>query len=228
MNLFYLSVDPEEAARFHCDKHVVKMIVEYAQLLSTCHRILDGTPTSIEYTDDRLHASSGEVRQRAHTKQMWLMPGETTEVGAHPEREGHKRVLFQGSPLYAASHVKHPDAIWLRQCTGNYVFLYELFYFLSKEYEHRYFRVHSTFERLRQVLRVQPRNLPNGLMTEPPLCMPDEYKVENNAVLSYQNLYVESKSRFARWTNRQPPQWFIERTQNYDKTHFERTRHMAF
>jgi hypothetical protein len=26
----------------HCDKHVVKMILEYAQLLSTAHRVLDG------------------------------------------------------------------------------------------------------------------------------------------------------------------------------------------
>lgn len=28
----------------HCDKHVVKMVIEYAQLMSTAHRILDGTP----------------------------------------------------------------------------------------------------------------------------------------------------------------------------------------
>jgi hypothetical protein len=26
----------------HCDKHVVKMIIEYAQLMSTAHRVLDG------------------------------------------------------------------------------------------------------------------------------------------------------------------------------------------
>ena len=26
-----------------CDKHVVKMILESAQLLSTCHRVQDGT-----------------------------------------------------------------------------------------------------------------------------------------------------------------------------------------
>lgn len=35
MNIFYLSHDPQEAARFHCDRHVVKMILESAQLLST-------------------------------------------------------------------------------------------------------------------------------------------------------------------------------------------------
>lgn len=42
MNIFYLSTSPKEAAEMHCDKHVVKMIVESAQLLSTAHRIIDG------------------------------------------------------------------------------------------------------------------------------------------------------------------------------------------
>lgn len=42
MNIFYLSSDTEECAQQHCDKHVVKMIVEYAQLMSTAHRVLDG------------------------------------------------------------------------------------------------------------------------------------------------------------------------------------------
>lgn len=35
MNIFLLSLCPIEAARMQCDKHVVKMIVESAQMLST-------------------------------------------------------------------------------------------------------------------------------------------------------------------------------------------------
>jgi hypothetical protein len=42
MNIFYLSYNPKFCAQEHCDKHVVKMIVEYAQLLSTAHRVIDG------------------------------------------------------------------------------------------------------------------------------------------------------------------------------------------
>lgn len=42
MNIFILDLDPEKAAQYHCDKHVVKMILESAQLLSTAHRVLDG------------------------------------------------------------------------------------------------------------------------------------------------------------------------------------------
>ena len=42
MNIFYLDKAPEIAAQLHCDKHVVKMILESAQMLSTAHRVLDG------------------------------------------------------------------------------------------------------------------------------------------------------------------------------------------
>lgn len=42
MNLFYLDKDPIKSAQLQCDKHVVKMIVESAQMLSTAHRMLDG------------------------------------------------------------------------------------------------------------------------------------------------------------------------------------------
>lgn len=43
MNIFYLDHDVRKCAEYHNDKHVVKMILEYAQLLSTAHRLLDGT-----------------------------------------------------------------------------------------------------------------------------------------------------------------------------------------
>jgi len=40
VNIFYLHSNPDVAARYHCDKHVTKMIVESAQLLSTAHHVL--------------------------------------------------------------------------------------------------------------------------------------------------------------------------------------------
>ena len=42
MNIFYVDADPAIAARSLVNKHVVKMIVESCQLLSTAHRVLDG------------------------------------------------------------------------------------------------------------------------------------------------------------------------------------------
>lgn len=35
MNIFYLDDNLQKCAQYHCDKHVVKMILEYAQLLCT-------------------------------------------------------------------------------------------------------------------------------------------------------------------------------------------------
>jgi hypothetical protein len=42
VNIFYVEKDPSDAALSLVDKHVVKMILESAQLLSTAHRIIDG------------------------------------------------------------------------------------------------------------------------------------------------------------------------------------------
>ena len=41
MNIFYLDRNSKIAAQMHCDKHVVKMILESAQMLSSAHRFLD-------------------------------------------------------------------------------------------------------------------------------------------------------------------------------------------
>ena len=47
MNIFVLDNDAVESARMMCDKHVVKMILESCQLLSTAHHVLDGEPLYI-------------------------------------------------------------------------------------------------------------------------------------------------------------------------------------
>ena len=46
MNIFAIENDPVDCAMSMVDKHVVKMILETAQLLSTAHRLIDGE----EYT----------------------------------------------------------------------------------------------------------------------------------------------------------------------------------
>ena len=41
MNIFKLADYPKQCAEDHCDKHIVKMILEYGQLLSTAHHVLE-------------------------------------------------------------------------------------------------------------------------------------------------------------------------------------------
>ena len=42
MNIFYVDHNPVVAAQCLVDRHVVKMVLESAQLLSTAHRVIDG------------------------------------------------------------------------------------------------------------------------------------------------------------------------------------------
>lgn len=73
MNIFFLSLNPREAARLHCDKHVVKMIIETAQLLYSAHWVLN--PEGLNETAYKLahknHPCAIWVR-RSTTNYMWL------------------------------------------------------------------------------------------------------------------------------------------------------------
>ncbi len=45
MNIFFLDENPTLSAQYHVDKHVVKMILETAQLLCSVHHVTDQEPT---------------------------------------------------------------------------------------------------------------------------------------------------------------------------------------
>ena len=62
MNIFYLSSCPQEAAEAHCDKHVVKMVLESAQLLSSAHRVLD---------EDDAHPDLYKIAHKNHPSTIW-------------------------------------------------------------------------------------------------------------------------------------------------------------
>lgn len=49
MNIFYLHNNPQKAATYMYNKHVVKMILESAQLLCTAHIMLDGDNANVPY-----------------------------------------------------------------------------------------------------------------------------------------------------------------------------------
>lgn len=42
MNIFMLDTDPTFCAQYHIDRHVTKMLVEYAQIMSTAHNECNG------------------------------------------------------------------------------------------------------------------------------------------------------------------------------------------
>jgi len=234
MNVFYLDRNPITAAQMHCDKHVVKMILEYAQLLSTAHRLLDGTPATWFWTDTRLVGD--RMVTKTHRKVHYAMDGEVVEIVDEPllpeelQREANvfedrKVLVVRNSHYFLASHMKHPAAIWCRTNAQQYGWLFQLFAACLEEYTHRYGKQHSA-HRLRPYLARLPKNISFGEYVDPPMSMDDAYK-DQDVVMAYQNYYVGAKTRFARWTNRPAPDWFIARTENYDAAHFCRTRDMA-
>ena len=62
MNIFYLDKRPDDCAEMHCDKHVVKMILESAQMLSTAHRVLD---------EDDAHPDLYKIAHKNHPSTIW-------------------------------------------------------------------------------------------------------------------------------------------------------------
>ena len=62
MNIFILDRDPKVCAQYHCDKHVVKMILETAQMICTVlNEVGHETPTSLHILN--IHVRCGLKRQ---------------------------------------------------------------------------------------------------------------------------------------------------------------------
>lgn len=73
MNIFFLDTSPELAAQYQCDKHVVKMILESAQLLCTCHHVIgiENLPIKFYRQTHVNHPCSIWVRQH-YFNYCWL------------------------------------------------------------------------------------------------------------------------------------------------------------
>jgi len=188
MNIFILDRDPIIAAQYQCDKHVVKMIVESAQMLSTAHRMIDG------YVEKRPSKSGKRIIN------YWV----------HPRADKEER-------LYKAVHHSHPSTVWTMECAANYKWHYDHFCALLMEYTHRYGKTHST-DRLRDILVLPPRNIEGfaqkqGVKTPFKLAMKDypECIALGDPVEAYRAFYQTKQSRFKMaWTNRNVPEWFKE------------------
>lgn len=72
MNIFYTNSIPEICASEHCRVHRVKMILEYCQLLSTAHHVLDNEKrTDIYKRTHENHPSSIWVRS-SRENYLWV------------------------------------------------------------------------------------------------------------------------------------------------------------
>ena len=191
MNLFILDNDPVKAAQLQCDKHVVKMIVESAQMLSTVHRMLDGTM-------ERRPSKSGKMMVK-----YWVHPDSGMEAN-----------------LYKAVHTGHPCTVWTMESSANYHWHLDHFEALLNEYEYRYKKHHSS-GRLMRYLLSHPFNIPSGGFTPFKLAMKSnpECMFPDDPVKSYRMFYETKQDRFKMaWTGRNIPEWFNVRSQNQNQS----------
>ena len=185
MNLFFLSDDPQMCAEWAVDSHCVKMILEAAQLLSTAHRILDGTPVIEERT-----LASG--KKRNHTN--YVLPDTRNNM------------------LYAATHINHPCAIWVRENQNNYAWTWGYLKEHCDEYTHRYGKIHKVESSgLLKALDSIPDNITmTDYRSKRPCAMDPKYIISADPIANYRNYYKYGKAHLHKWKNRQPPEWIKE------------------
>jgi hypothetical protein len=178
MNIFYLDKEPQICAEMHVDKHVVKMILEYAQLLSTTHRYLDGTINI---------GSSASGRK----KTIYRLP------------DGRDNLLYSATHINHPSAIwvrkNQQNYIWLTQLLSELCKEYTYRYGKVHKCEQI-----GLVEYLRNN---EPKNIPMGPFTEPTPAMPDHYKVSGDSISSYKNYYLGDKTRMFSWKNRETPAW---------------------
>jgi len=74
MNIFFLDWDVKKCAEYHCDKHIVKMILETAQLLCGVHHM---TPQ----VDPLSNPSSNRPSNRPSTVQVVTQKSSLRNMG---------------------------------------------------------------------------------------------------------------------------------------------------
>jgi hypothetical protein len=170
MNIFYLSHKTSRCARWHCDKHVVKMILETTQLLYTAHWVLSVIP----------------------------------DFSGAPMRKG-----AEARGYISIRNAKHPCAIWVRESLEHYVWLCELGLALCEEYSHRYGaqKRHSCEDHLQWLFEFPPLELEAKGWKQPPMAMPDEYKISKNSMVSYREYYRRGKKDLLTYSERHMPHW---------------------
>lgn len=182
MNIFYLSLDARDCAEQHCDQHVIKMITEYGQLLSTAHRVLDGKE---------------EVRFREGTNHKY-------KYWVHPSWESS---LYKASHvnhpagIWVRQSAEHYMYLYNLMLWCNHEFVYRY----GKQDDH------LVICKLKGELSIPPMALWNvGGFIDPPQCMPEQYRDLSSTIQAYRNFYIGDKVSFATYKKRSPPSWYLD------------------
>ena len=155
------------------------MILEYAQLLSTAHRVLDGVELS------GLSASGRK-------KKFWTLA------------DSRDYTLYKATHIHHPSAVwarqSAENYLWLANMLVALCEEYTYRYGKTHKVER---------DGLCNVLLKNiPHNIRNSGFTQPTPAMPDEVKIPGDSLASYRNYYINNKTHLANWKKRKVPEWF--------------------
>jgi hypothetical protein len=150
MNIFYLDDDTQRCAEYHVDKHVVKMILEYCQLLSTAHRITDGL-------EEPGFSKTGRSVKR------WKLPGDIDNRVYQATHVNHPSAVWARS--------SKQNYIWLADLLNKLTKEYTRRYGKIHKCES---------DGLVELLQQPPVGISDGIFTQPTPAMPDEYITKNS------------------------------------------------
>jgi len=179
MNIFYLDHDVTKCAEMHNDKHCVKMILEYAQLLSTAHRFLDGT-----LVDG--YSKTGRKQKR------YVLPDNRDSILYGATHTNHPSAVWVRQ--------SQENYIWL----SNMLLALCEEYTHRYGKVHKVERDGLCYVLFKNI----PNNIGNKGWSEPTPAMPDDVKVPGDSIASYRNYYIKNKTHLANWKNRKVPDWY--------------------
>ena len=185
MNIFILSEDPIEAAQLQCDKHVVKMIVESAQMLSTVHRMLDGKM-------ERRPSKKGSMLQ------YFKLDDEREDVLYKACHYNHPSTVWTREACCNYTwHYNHFIAL-----CDEYTYRYGKIHSTDS-------KLRNVLKALpNNIARTRVKTPYKLAMSSNPECIVNDLG-GTNAVESYRNFYQTKKERFKMiWTKRNVPEWF--------------------
>lgn len=182
MNIFYLNKNPKQCAIDHANAHVIKMVLEYSQLMSTAHRVLDGQEVASK-------SKTGRNVKR------WTLNDERDSILYTATHLNHPSAVWcrQSDSNYRYLHD----------------LLVELCKEYSHRYG-RIHKCESSG--LVIALSKLPINIPVGNFTEPTPAMDKSYIINNDSIASYRNYYINAKTHLANWNgkvnSRSIPEWY--------------------
>lgn len=184
MNLFYLDDNLDKCAEYHIDRHVGKMQLEAAQLLTTT-----------VWVDKYL----GYVPRKLTSEELGVI-----NAAKRLEPSIELRLFTR----YLPTHINHPSAIWVRSSLEHYYWTVNYVNALNDETVYRGNKSHASCAEANRL--TDPIRLPNIGWTPPTLAMPDHLKSDDH-IASYRMFYMTDKWPFASWKVRGAPDWWDER-----------------